>query len=351
MSSEIEQVTLAVTAINKVETGLAALRDKYQGVVFEVTTTAGMEAAREARRAVRDPRLEVERIRKAAKAPILALGKQLDSTAARITAELEKIEGPIHGQIQAEEARKEAEKQARIDAEVARVAEIQRRIEGIRAWPVRAATQPSMLVGQMLHNAEAYIIDPAIFEEFTPQATDALTASQAALSQLLTARKAHEAEQDRIKAEREELAKLRAEQADRERLASEAQAKVEADAKAERDRLESIARAEREAQAAKVAEENRIEREKLAAERAENERKAAEARAAQEAEAKRLADEAAVLAAREEALRIANLPKPKPRKAPSGAELVEVLSKHYGVEPRIALGWLLKIDFQQERVA
>lgn len=69
--------------------------------------------------AAREPRYEVERIRKAAKAPILAIGKRLDADAARITAELEKIEAPIDAQIKAEER----EAKARRDAEAAEAAE------------------------------------------------------------------------------------------------------------------------------------------------------------------------------------------------------------------------------------
>jgi hypothetical protein len=90
----------------------------------------------------------------------------------------------------------------------------------------------------------------------------------------------------KVIAEREELAKLRAEAADRERIARETQAKADADAKAERDRQEAIAKAERDAETKRQAEANKLERERIAKEEAE-------AKTIRDAETKRLADERA----------------------------------------------------------
>lgn len=120
MSTELTEVTKAVAEFDRVALGLASLREKYGSVVYDVATTAGMTDAKAARLAIREPRYEIERIRKAAKAPILALGKKLDSEAAQITGELEKLEAPIDGAIKAEEERKEREKNA---AEQQRLAE------------------------------------------------------------------------------------------------------------------------------------------------------------------------------------------------------------------------------------
>lgn len=314
MSAELEQVTLAVAAINKVEAGLAALRQEYGGVVYEVTTTAGMELAKKARSDIREPRYEVERIRKAAKAPILALGKKLDSEAARITAELEKIEGPIHQQIVAEEQRKEREKQARIDAEIARVAEIQRLIDGIRQWPVNAANQPSMLVGQMLQQARDYRIEETVFQEFCPAATQALQVSTAALAGLLIDRQSHEAKEAQLERDRQELARLRADEDERQRIA-----------------------------AAERADNERIARER----QADLDRQAAAQRQAQAAEEQRLADQRAEVAREHEALRISRLPPAKkPKHNPGSEALTDVIATHYGVEPDVARRWLREIDWE-----
>lgn len=328
MSAEIEQVTLAVAAINKVEAGLNLLRVSYEGVIFEVATTKGLDDAKAARAEIREPRYEVERIRKAAKAPLLAIGKRLDSEAARITAELEKIEGPIHAQIQIEEARKEAEKQARIDEEIRRVTLIQERIAELRGCQTLSPTSGAGLIMDHINDLERIQVDDS-FAEFQQQAGDVKATALLKLWKLHVAAVEHQAEQERIKLERAELAKLRAEAEERERVA-----------KALRDYEESIAQAQRNAEREEEIARARVHAEELR-----------QAREVLDAENKRLADDRAKLAAEQEALRIANLPKPKPRKAPTGAELVEVVAKHYGVTAKIALAWLLKIDWSEAKAS
>lgn len=249
MSAELEQVTLAVAAINKVEAGLAVLRERFGGVVYEVTTIEGLEAAKAARSEIREPRYEVEKIRKAAKAPLLALGKKLDSEAARITTELEKIETPIHQQIKAEEDRKEAEREAKVLAEIARVAGINKLLDGIRGWPIQATGKPSARVAELLAHAESYDLAESVFQERLDDAKAVLEVSRAALRGLHVAALDAEAKEVQLALDRQEFARLKAEEAERQRLAREAQAKADADAKTERDRLEAIAKAERDAEA------------------------------------------------------------------------------------------------------
>jgi hypothetical protein len=108
MSTDLAEVERTIAEISRVETGLAKLRADYFGVVYEVHLSEGLEAARAARRAIREPRFEVEKIRKAGKAPLLALGKMLDAEAARITRELVAIENPIDAQITASRASRRA---------------------------------------------------------------------------------------------------------------------------------------------------------------------------------------------------------------------------------------------------
>lgn len=300
MSTELTEVTKAVAEFDRVAAGLAELSKQYVGVVYEVTTTKGLEEARAARAAIRAPRYEVERIRKAAKAPILALGKRLDSEAARITAELEKLEKPIHEQIVHEEQRKERERQAKIEAENKRLADIHARIDAIRNLPVEASGQSSADILALVARAEAIQIGPD-FGEFIATARAAHTTTVAALKGLHAQALADEAERERIQREREELARLRAEEekrqaAERARIAEE----------------ERVAREAREAEDARRAEALRKEREALEAQRAEQERQAAEdrariaeaeriAREAQKAEAARQAEETARIRAEQEA--------------------------------------------------
>lgn len=56
MSTNIEQGQHALTEFSKVEAGLAALRQQFTGVVYDVTSADGMAQAKAARLAVREPR-------------------------------------------------------------------------------------------------------------------------------------------------------------------------------------------------------------------------------------------------------------------------------------------------------
>ena len=49
MDGQLEQVQGVLTELSRVEAGLAALRQKHGNTIYEVTTTAGMDAARAAR--------------------------------------------------------------------------------------------------------------------------------------------------------------------------------------------------------------------------------------------------------------------------------------------------------------
>lgn len=339
MNKDLDLVSTALAEFSAVEAGLQALRQQYAGVVYDVTTTDGMQSAKAARLAIREPRYEVERIRKAAKAPIIALGKTLDADAARITAELEKIENPIDQQIKLEEARKEREREAKIAAEAARVGSIQQRIAELRGCQVLTPASGSDLIGQHIADLEAIPVDES-FEEFYQQALDAKTGGLARLSALHTSALAHEAEQARIKAEREELARLRAEQEARDRVERERIAAEEREAKKAREA------ADREA-----AEQIRIEREKLAEERrqqdaataAENARLAAERAELtrqQEAEAARRKAEQREALEREEAGQRERKRLEAVTARPTDAQIIECVAAHFGVTPATAAGWL-----------
>lgn len=319
MSTELTEVSQAVAEFDRVAAGLAELESKYKGVVYDVTTTKGMKEAVEARRAIRTPRLEVERIRKAAKAPILALGRKLDTEAARITKELEELECPISDQITTEEARKDRERQEKVEAEMRRVQRLQERVAELRGNRMLSTQSGSATIAQHLLDLEALPVDDS-FEEFRQQAEDAKAAGLSWLRELHSAALAHEAEQERIRQEREELKRLREEQALREaqeraRIAEEERrAKAEREAEIARQAEQARQRREQEerdraarqeivdAENERVRAEQEAERErlaeaarKLAAEQAEIERKAREQREAQEAEERRIASERAAL--------------------------------------------------------
>ena len=125
----IASVEMSLTEFEKISAGLAALRTEHPiDLVFDVSTTKGMAEAIAHRAAWRDPRITVEKFRKAAKAPVLTLGKDIDARAAWLTDQLLLGETPAHEQIKAEEARKAQEKADREAAEFGRVLAIQEAI-------------------------------------------------------------------------------------------------------------------------------------------------------------------------------------------------------------------------------
>lgn len=235
LQTSIDEVSTAVVQFDKVQAGLAELRTKYKGVLFPVATAEGMRDAKEARLVIREPRYEVERIRKAAKAPVLTLGRQLDARAKEITDALIELESPIDDLIKLEEGRKERERQEKIDAELA----VQRKTEEGRLATERAE----------LERLRAEIAKRDAEERAKREAEEAKARAlrdaeeQAARAALEEQRKTQAAERARIDAETKKLATERAalerEQAAERRKAEEAEAQRRAELAAEKRRKEA----------------------------------------------------------------------------------------------------------------
>lgn len=308
---------------------IADLRQRHEGVVYDVTVPKQMKLAKEARAELRTLRTSLEKKRVEIKAPALERCRLIDSEAKRITAELVSLEEPIDVQIKAEEARAETVRLEKLEAERLRVEAVQKKIQAIRDVPASLVGKPSVIIAGQLANLKATVLDEAELGADYLTATDALAAAVARVQDLLAAQKDAEAEQAKIKAEREELERVRAEnerlqreaderaaadraeadrlaQVERDRIAAEQRAKDEAE-RAERQRQEDEARAQRE-------EQERIEREEQARRRAEQEaalqaerERQAEAQRKLDAQAEQLRKERAAAAKKAEADRLASL--------------------------------------------
>lgn len=283
---------------------LAELRQRFGNVAFDLTTTKGDKEARAARLELVRLRTSLEAKRKELKAPALERSRLIDDEAKRITSAILELETPIDQQIQAAEQKKEAERQARIEAERQRVAAIRARIDAITSVALRAVGKPAAEVEAKIKLVVGITIGPD-YAEFQAEAEAAHADTLAKLRDMHAAALAAEAEAARLAAERAELERLRAEQAERERVERERmaaeQARIAAEQRAEADRLEAMAREQRERLAAEEAA-AKAEREAAdraaAAERAEKDRIAAEARAAEQ---RRLDEQAAELRRLQEA--------------------------------------------------
>jgi colicin import membrane protein len=352
--NQLALVETTLAEYDKIEAGLQDLEKRHANVVFDVHTTAGMKAAIAARAEIREPRIATEKARKAGKAPLLALGKSIDERAKQITLRLTAIEDPVDAQIKAEEERKEAERQARIEAERQRVAKIRERISYISYYATRYAGMPST----KLREARAMVADEPItddiYAEFGPEAIAVRTATLATIDGMIESALAHEAEQARIIAERAELARLREEEMARQRIAQAQREKEEAEARARRAEEDRIAREQREADEAKaqaerdeadrIARETReAEAEQLAAERAEIARQ----QAIIDAENRRRAEDEAARKAKAEAAALAK----RRAKRPSDSEIIGVLAAHYKVHESKVIEWLLDVDLDAASIA
>ncbi len=370
MNTDVEsigQLTITQRAVlalgqQERETELIALAAKTVDIKT-ITNRDGYLQVKAARIALKNERVDLEKRAKVARDDATKFSKAVIAEEKRLIGLVEPEESRLQSIEDVWDAAIEAEKERLIQEEMARVKLLQDRIDQLRN-PIWTAASASSFLLERLLELEQVEID-ASFEELEQQARDAKDAGLKRLVDLYDAALAREAEQEKLQAEREELARLRAEDAERARVAREAQAKADAEAKAERERLEAAARQEREAEAAYMKAERDAEFARIAADRADNEKFAADrraqldaeeaqARAAREVEDARMAAERAEIAKREEAVRSAEAQRPvrgARGRIPSGQDLVELVAKTYQVTPKVALGWLLKIDWTQEKAA
>lgn len=272
-----------ITEYNQTAAALTELRSRYVRS-YDVSTTAGMAEAKEARATVRGYRVALEKTRVEIKAPALERTRLIDAEAKRITAALLAIEEPIDAAIKAEEQRKTEEKAAKERAEAARIETIKSRISYFAERVIAASNRDSKAIAAILKDLEATKLDEADYQEMLPDAISAKITAIEKLEALRDERIAYEAEQARIKAEQEaETARIKAEREELARLRA-----AEEERQAEERRLSEEAR--RDAEAKLAAERQRQEAE-LRAQREQQEREAREAKALRDAEEKRIRSE------------------------------------------------------------
>lgn len=246
--------TQAIAEYSPTEAALAELRQQYQGVQFDVTTTKGDKAAREARQMLVKLRTGLEAKRKELKGPALDYAKRIDTEAKRIEAAIRELEEPIDAQIRAEEQRKAAEKAEKERLERQRVAEIKGRMDAIRNLPVDSTGDSAEQLAATLADLKALEITEADFAEFTEDATVARGYAIEQLERMHGHAVAREEEAARQAAAAAELERQRREQEERE--AQERAAQQEAQRKLDAERAEfERQKAEFEAQQRAAAEE------------------------------------------------------------------------------------------------
>lgn len=215
--SDTSTKTTAIAEYSQTEAALAELRTRFTDVKYDVSTTKGIDEAKKARAEIKKYRVALEDKRKEIKEPALRHCQLIDAEAKRITEELRKLEDPIDKQIKDEEARKEAEKQAKAKAERERVTAIQSRIASFNRYPVDAVAMTSTEIKELVEIVQMIVIDDT-FAEFKDQATADKSATIAKLTELANLKEQQEAQAEQIRLQQEELKAQQAiqDQADRE---------------------------------------------------------------------------------------------------------------------------------------
>jgi colicin import membrane protein len=293
------QTLTSIAEYSATAAGLADIRQRLANVVFDVQTPAGMEEARKSRRELVSLRVALEEKRVELKAPALERSRLIDAEAKRIDREIRTIEEPISEQIRSEEARKQAEKEERERQERNRIAEIRGRIDQMARLPLLlTGTSAAKLKDARAKLADMVLPDVA-YAEFLDEALRVRAGVLEQLDAAIPKQEAQEAEQARLKAEREELERQRVEQ---QRVEAEQRARtVEEDrqrrAKLEQDELAAKAardKADQEAAATRKAEQDRLNEEaRIAREKREQEEREAKSKRDEEDRVARKAREAA----------------------------------------------------------
>lgn len=249
----------AIVRFSKTEAALSDLRTRFKDAKFDLATTKGDTAARQARKELVSLRTGLDKRRKELKAPAVEFSRKIDSEAQRLTAAIVELEEPIDQQIKADEQRREDERVARLRAEEERVSGHRERIEAISAVAVRAVGLSSAEIAEKI--ALITRMEPGEdFEEFLPHAINAKASTLLRLQELHAAAVQREESEAEALRTRERLAQLERENA--ERQAREAQERRQ------REEAEAAAR--------------KLEQERLAAEQRAQQKREAQGRAARE---------------------------------------------------------------------
>lgn len=311
-SKELTVIERAAVALGtaKHEQELLELVKKSETITV-IKNMAGREQCHGALMSLKSARVSIEKVGKAAREDATAFSKAVIAEEKRLIAITQAEEARLQEIRDAWDEAREREKREKAEAEAKRVAKIRDCIEDFRRAPGGCPATSSAMLDEHADDLARAPITLDFYMEFAGEAEAARDVAVAALREMANKARQREAEDARIKAELLELARLRAEQEERDRAAAAERAEQERKARealeaeearlraeraeeearlrAERAEAEAKLRAEREAHEAEM----RAQREEMARQQAEIE--AERRRQQEEAEAKRRAEEAAAI--------------------------------------------------------
>lgn len=159
-----------IAQFREAEDGLKAMAEKYRDVVYDVTTTKGMNEAKAARAELRDDgRRLLTRTAAKVKADVNELKQVMGDEVDRLVAIVKPVEDAIDAQIKAEEQRKADEKAERDRIEAERVAAHRANIEQLRGYASSAEGQPLQTIKGAIEKLAEMTFGEE-WEEFAQQA-------------------------------------------------------------------------------------------------------------------------------------------------------------------------------------
>lgn len=293
-SKELTVVERAAVALGtaKHEQELIALVNQSV-TITTIKNAAGRDQCHGAMMALKNARVAIEKVGKTAREDATAFSKAVIAEEKRLIAITQAEE------IRLQEIRDEwdearaAEKRAQAEAEANRIKVIRDAIEEFRQAPGACPATSSKMLDEHADDLARAPITLEAYMEFAGEAEAARDVAVNALRNMAEKARHREAEEARVKAELAELARLRAEQEERDRQAAAERAEHEANEarlRADREAHEANMRAQREElarqQAAIDAARRKHEEEVAAQRRAEEEARVEELRKLQAAEEK-----------------------------------------------------------------
>ena len=260
-------VTTSVPGFLECAEIISGLRVKFHGKVYDVTTTAGMKEAIDARAVLRAARLALDKKKPIVKEDAFKFLNSVEQEYKALRGAICEYEDIPDAAIHAEEERKKAEKAAEAKKEEDRRALILDNVNRISAIPSTAVGLDSKGLQDLIEKTVSLPITGPDFQEFLSKAISVRDDALRQLREMLL----KVAEQERIASEQAaEQERVRIEQEEIAARLKEAQEKMDAE-KAEREKEEAIRRAEEKKRLDEEAARIKAEREKMEAERAEEE--------------------------------------------------------------------------------
>jgi regulator of replication initiation timing len=187
------------------EATMKALAEKYRDVAYDLSTTKGLKAAKDARLELReDGRYFIQRLRDKTKDDLNDCKKVVESEATRLIALVEPVENAVHQQITAHEEKLAAEKAERDRIEAERKQKHLDAIAVIASYVDKAQGLPVERVEAGIAYVQAIDVSAEVFEEFAARAAEQKQVTIERLQKMVAELKAA-AEADRLRLENEEL--------------------------------------------------------------------------------------------------------------------------------------------------